>query len=97
MDNEVDVIDKDYDHAFDMVRKGDVLVVVAPENNPVKVHYYILQCNRSKSTLMQEYNDPSDYDYPIGSMVLMGHFVEEVRKCKDYNIFQDDQPNVICA
>ena len=39
MENEVDVIDKDYDHVFDMVREGDVFVVIALENNIEKVHY----------------------------------------------------------
>ena len=51
----------------------------------------------SKSTLLQEYNDPSNYTYPISSMVLMGHFFEEVKKCKDHIIFQDYQPEVIYA
>ena len=88
MDNEVVVIDNDYDHVSNMVREGDVFIVIAPENNQEKVHYYLLQCIMSKSTFLQEYNDPSNYTYPIGSMVLMGHFFEEVNKCKDHIIFQ---------
>ena len=97
MDNEVVVIDNDYDRVSDMVREGDVFAVIAPENNQEKVHYYLLRCTMSKSTLLQEYNDPSNYTYPIGSMVLMGHFFEEVKKCKDHIIFQDYQPEVIYA
>ena len=49
----------------------------------------------SKSTFLQEYNDPSNYTYLIGSTVLMGHFFEEVKKCKYHIIFQDYQPEVI--
>ena len=42
MDNEVVVIDNYYDHVSDMVREGDVFIVIAPENNQEKVHYYLL-------------------------------------------------------
>ena len=93
----MDMIDKNYDHVSDMVREGDVFVVIALENNLEKVHYYVLQCTRSKSTFMQEYNDPSNYTYAINSMVLMGHFFGELKKCKDRIVFQDYQPNVMCA
>ena len=58
MDNEVVVIDNDYDRVSDMVREGDVFAVIAPKNNQEKVHYYLLRCTMSKSTLLQEYNDP---------------------------------------
>ena len=51
----------------------------------------------SKSTLLQEYNYPSNYTYPNASMALMGHFFEEVKKCKDHIIFQDYQPEVMYA
>ena len=33
MDNEVAMIDKDYDHVFDMDREGDVFTIIALENN----------------------------------------------------------------
>ena len=34
-DNEAQVvIDKDYDHVSDLVREGDVFVVIAPVDNP---------------------------------------------------------------
>jgi len=33
MDNEVVLINNDYDRVSDMVREGDVFVVIAPENN----------------------------------------------------------------
>ena len=42
MDNELAMIDKDYDCVFDMVREGDVFAIIASENNPYKVHYYLL-------------------------------------------------------
>jgi len=88
-DNEALVIDKDYDRVSDLVREGDVFVVIAPVDNPEKVHYYLLRCTRSKSTLMQEFKDPSNYTYGVGSMVIMGHFFAEVRKCKDHIIFKN--------
>ena len=97
MDNEMAVIDNYYDRVSDMVREGDVFAVITPENNQEKVHYYLLRCTMSKSMLLQEYNDPSNYTYPIVSMVLMGHFFEEVKKCKDHIIFQDYKPKVIYA
>ena len=87
-DNEALLIDKDYDRVSDLVREGDVFVVIAPVDNPEKVHYYLLICTRSKSTLMQEFKDPSNYTYGVGSMVLMGPFFAEVRKCKDHILFQ---------
>jgi len=95
-DNEVVVIDKDYDLVYDMVREGDVFVVIALVYNLEKVHYYLLRCTRSKSTLMQEFKDLSNYTYVVGSMVLMGNLFAEVRKCNDHIIFQDYEPDVIC-
>ena len=88
-DNEVVVIDKDYDRVFDMVREGDVFVVITMIDNPKKVHYYLLRCTRSKSTLMQEFKDLTNYTYAVGSMVLMGYFFAEVKKCNDHIPFQD--------
>ena len=85
--NEVFVIDKDYDHVSDLVREGDVFVVIALVDNPDKVHYYLLRCTRSKSTLMHEFKDPSNYTYGVCSMVLMGHLFEEVNKRIDHIIF----------
>ena len=35
-DNEALVIDKDYDRVSDLVREGDVFVVIAPIDNPEK-------------------------------------------------------------
>ena len=61
------------------------------------MHYYLLRCTRSKSTLMQEFKDPLNYTYGVGSMVLMGHFFAEVRKCKYHIIFQDYKSDVICS
>ena len=78
-DNEAFVIEKDYDRVSDLVREGDVFVVIALVHNPKKVHYYLLILTRSKSTLMQEFKDLSNYMYGVGSMVLMGHFFAEVR------------------
>ena len=86
-DNEALVIDKDYDRLSDLVIEGDVFVVIALVANPEKVHYYLLRCTRSKIMLMQEFKDSSNYMSGVGSMVLMGHFFVEVRKCKDHIIF----------
>ena len=57
-DNEALVIDKDYDCVSDLVREGDVFAVIAPIDNPEKVHYYLLICTRSKNTLLQEFKNP---------------------------------------
>ena len=65
-DNEALVIDKDYDRVSDLVRQGDVFAIIAPIENLEKVHYYLLRCTRSKSTLMQEFKDPSNYTYGVG-------------------------------
>lgn len=46
---------------------------------------------------MLMHNDPSNYTYPIASMVLMGHLFEEANECKDHIFFQDYQPKVIYA
>lgn len=51
------VIDKDYYCVSDTVREGDLFVVIAPENNPENVHYYLLLCTKLKITLMKEFND----------------------------------------
>ena len=75
-DNEALVIDIDYDRVSDLVREVDVFVVIAPIDNPEKVHYYLLRCTRSKSMLMKEFKDPSNYTYAVGSMVLMGQLFE---------------------
>ena len=56
-------------------------------NNLEKVHYYLLRCTRLKCMLLQEFKDPSNYMYAVGSMVLMGHFFAKVRKCKDHILF----------
>ena len=64
--NEALVIDKDYDRVSDLVREGDVFAVIAPIDNPEKVHYYLLICTRSKITLMKEFKDPSNYTYGLG-------------------------------
>ena len=37
------MIDKDYDRVSDLVREGDAFVVIAPVDNPEKVHYYLLR------------------------------------------------------
>lgn len=42
MDNEVVVIDNDYDRVSNMVREGDAFAIIAPKNNQEKVHYYLL-------------------------------------------------------
>ena len=89
MKNEVVVIDKDYDRVFYMVKEGDVFTIIAQENNPETVHYYLLWCTMSKCMLMQEYNDPSNYTYPTGWMFVMRHFFEKVKKRKDHILFQD--------
>ena len=96
-DNEVLVIDKDYDRVSDLVREGDVFAIIAPVDNPEKVHYYLLRCTRSKSTLMQEFKDSSNYMYGVGSMVIMGHFFAKVMKCKYHIVFQDYKSDFICA
>ena len=46
---------------------------------------------------MQEFKDPSNYTYGVGSMVIMGHFFAKVRKCKDHIPFQDYMSYFICA
>lgn len=76
MDNQVVVIDKDYDFVFNMVRECDVFIIIISENNLKKVHYYLLWCTMSKCMLIQEYNYPSNYTYAIDSMVLMGRLFE---------------------
>ena len=81
------VIDKDYDRVSDMVRKGNVFFVITPTYNLENVHYYLLRCTRSKSTLMQELKDQSNYTYAVSSVVLMGHFFEEIKKCTNHIIF----------
>ena len=52
-DNEELVITKDYDRVSNLVREGDVFDFIASVDNLEKVHYYLLRCTRSKSTLMQ--------------------------------------------
>ena len=47
--------------------------------------------------LMQEFKDPSNDTYGVGSMAIMGHLFVEVRKCKDHIIFQDYESDFICA
>ena len=47
--------------------------------------------------MIQEFKDPSNYTYGVGSMVIMGHFFAEVRKCKDHIIFQYYESDVLCA
>ena len=81
----------------DLVRQGDVFSIIAPVDNPQKVHYYLLRCTRSKSMLLQEFKYPSNYTYAVGSMVLMGHLFTEIKKFNDHIIFQDYEPYVICA
>ena len=51
--NEVVVIDKYYDRVSNMVREGNVFIVIAPIYNPENVHYCLLRCIRSKSILLQ--------------------------------------------
>lgn len=63
MDNEMAMIDKDYDRVSNMVR---FLWCHWPKINPKKVHYYLMWCTKLKKTLMQEYKDPSNYTYAIG-------------------------------
>ena len=87
----------DYDRVSDLVGAGDVFAVISPVDNLEKEQYCLLRCTRSKSTLMQEFKDPSNYTYGVGSMVIMGHFFTEVRKCKDHILFQDYKSDVICA
>ena len=96
-DNEALVIDKYYDHVSNLVREGDVFVVITPVDNLEKLHYYLLRCTRLKIMLMQEFKDSSNYMYEVGSIVLMGHFFAEVRKCKYHILFQDYESDVICA
>ena len=91
------MIDKDYDRVPDLAREGDVFDVIAPVDNLEKVYYYLLRCTRSKSMLMQEFKYPSNYTYAMGSMVLMGYFFAEVRKCKEHIFFQDYESDVLCA
>ena len=81
----------------DLVRQGDVFSIIAPVDNPQKVHYYLLRCTRSKSMLLQEFKYPSNYRYAVGSMVLMGHLFTEIKKFNDHILFQDYAPYVICA
>ena len=40
--NEMDVIENDYNRVFDMVREDYVFTIIASENNPEKVHYCLL-------------------------------------------------------
>ena len=46
---------------------------------------------------MQEFKDPSNYTYVVGSLVLIGHVFEEVKKCTDHIRFQDHQIDGIYA
>ena len=91
------MIENDYYCVSNLFREGDIFFVIAPVDNPEKVHYYLLRCTRSKITLMQDFKDPSNYSYGVGSMFIMGNLFVELRKCKDHIIFQDYESYVICS
>ena len=50
-DNEVLVIDKDYDHVSDLVREGDVFFVIASVDNLEKTALLFI-CTRSKRAFL---------------------------------------------
>eukprot|EP01018_Ginkgo_biloba_P028143 Gb_32992 [translate_table: standard] len=69
-----------------------VFSVIAPPNNLKNMQYYLLRCTASKRILNVEFTDADGFIYPTGSMVVMGHFFQNIAQndsdmtYKDYHI-----------
>jgi hypothetical protein len=94
MHTEEAMVSLDHDRVSDVVREGDVFVVIAPPNNEENVAYYLMRCTQIKSRLVRPYQD-GDFTYQSGDLVVMGHFFEKVKKQGDYIIYRDFMPDYI--
>eukprot|EP01018_Ginkgo_biloba_P009020 Gb_37321 [translate_table: standard] len=79
----------DYDTISDFLSKGDVFVIIAPPDNSKNVQYYLLQCIASKIILNVESTDADGFTYPTGSMVVMGHFFQNIAQNDSYMTYKD--------
>ena len=58
---------------------GDVFIVIAPPDNQENVAYYLMRCTQIESRLVRPYQY-GELMYQIGDLVLMGHFLERLKK-----------------
>ena len=79
----------DYDDLTDLVDIGDVFAVIAGEDNAEGVEYYLLQCNCTKSKLLNSVIDDYGIDYSRDDMVIKGtYFVQIPSRAKRYLAFE---------
>ena len=79
----------DYDDLTDLVDIGDVFAVIAGEDNAEGVEYYLLQCNCTKSKLLNSVIDDCGIDYSRDDMVIQGTYFFQVPSCaKRYLTFE---------
>ena len=79
----------DYDDLTDLIKIGDVSTIIARENNEEGVEYYLLQCNSTKSKLLDNVLDDYGIDYSRGDMVVQGtYFVQVPSRAKRYLVFE---------
>ena len=66
-----------------------MFAVITPPDNPENVQYYLLRCTASKRILNVESTDADGFTYPIGSMVVMGHFFQKIAQNDSYMTYKD--------
>lgn len=69
---------EDADSLTDFLAEGDDFAVIAEDGNAEKVDYYILRCIRPKMRLQQAMVDDFGLQYDTHSMVVGGHYFQQI-------------------
>ncbi|KAI5054661.1 hypothetical protein GOP47_0029806 [Adiantum capillus-veneris] len=82
-------------YVHDYLAEGDDFAVIAEEGNAEAVDYYILRCTKAKYVLQESTVDDYGEAYDAHSMVVLGHYFQQVHGCGHYIHFvQYEWPKV---
>ncbi|KAH9308100.1 hypothetical protein KI387_036011, partial [Taxus chinensis] len=89
---DVPLISTDYDHISGLVKQGDVFAVIAEEANIEKVEYYLLRCTEERTKITCEITSEVTTFF-IGSVVVQGTYLQQVKSLQSGIHFVDYKPN----
>lgn len=69
----------DVDRLTDFLAEGDDFAVIAEQGNDEGVDYYVLRCTRPKMFLEQDTVDGYGEPYDAHSLVVYGHYFQQMR------------------
>lgn len=76
----------------DIVLLGDNFVIPAEEGNDEGVEFYILQCQKEKFQVQEDFLDPWGGDFRRGDFVISGSYYQKYGRASDTYVLLDASP-----